>query len=220
MIQIEGLYFSYKSPPPYLLDNINLTVNDGDYVSVLGGNGSGKSTLIKLILGFLTPAGGVITNTFGRPGYVPQKSEASNSGFPITVYEMLNSYRKVLHIKDRNAVNRCLERFDMSGFRNALVGTLSGGQFQKVFIGRALMGNPRLLILDEPSTGIDPDSQREVYRLLKKLNREDGITIISVEHNLAAAMDNSSVIYHMAKGSAHRCTPDEYAREFLNERLD
>lgn len=215
MIVAEGLSFSYTGSPPYILDNVNLEIKDGDYVSVLGENGCGKSTLMRLILRFLKPTRGTIICSANQVGYVPQKSEATHGGFPITVYEALNSYRRLLKLKDRHAVDDALEMVGMSPFRGALMGTLSGGQGQKILIARALMGSPDLLILDEPSTGVDIGSQREIYGFLTKINREKGITIVSVEHNLEAAIDNSTWIYHLAGGHGHFCTPEKYAAEFL-----
>lgn len=215
MLKIDDLRFSYTGAPPYVLDGLSLKIEDGEYVSVLGDNGSGKSTLIRLILGLLRPCGGTITNTAKKIGYVAQKKESFNSQFPITVREMLDSVRKVLRIKDKNEVHKCLSLVRMEKFENALVGTLSGGQLQKIFIARALMGNPGLLILDEPSTGIDIKSQIEIYSIIKTLNREEGLSVISVEHNLEAAIKNSTLIYHISKGHAHVCSPENYAEEFL-----
>ena len=215
MLRIDDLHFSYTGSPPFVLDGLSLEISDGEYVSVLGDNGSGKSTLIKLILGLLNPVGGKIVNTAKNIGYVAQKSDGFNSEFPITVLEMLTCARRVLKLKDKDAVHKSLCKVHMERFENALVGTLSGGQLQKVFIARALMGNPQLLILDEPSTGIDVNSQYEIYALIKTLNRESGITVISVEHNLEAAISNSTVIYHISDGHAHICSPEHYADEFL-----
>ena len=216
MLKINNLRFSYTGAPPFILDGLDLEISDGEYVSVLGDNGSGKSTLIKLILGLLRPVGGTITNTASNIGYVPQKSDGFNSQFPITVREMLSCVRRILKIKDKDAVHNSLCRVHMASFENSLIGTLSGGQLQKVFIARALIGSPKLLILDEPSTGIDVNSQHEIYALLKRLNRENGMTIISVEHNLEAAISNSTAIYHISGGNAHVCSPEHYADEFLN----
>jgi zinc transport system ATP-binding protein len=129
---------------------------------------------------------------------------------------MLNSYRKLLKIKDKNAISESLDRVRMSEYKDALVGTLSGGQCQKIFIARALIGNPQLLILDEPSTGVDANSQKEIYGFIKKVNAENGITIVSVEHNLDAAMKNSTLIYHLSAGHGHLCTPQKYISEFIN----
>lgn len=217
MILAKNLYFSYTGSAPYVLNGVNLTINDGEYVSVVGENGCGKSTLMRLILKFLKPTAGSVVCRARRTGYVPQKSDFPNSGFPITVREMLNSYRRLLKLKGRGIPEKSLERVGMSGFSGALMGTLSGGQTQKVLIARALIGDPDLLILDEPSTGVDVGSQRDIYDFLKKINRENGITIVSVEHNLTAAVANSTLIYHLADGRGHLCSPRQYADEYLRK---
>jgi zinc transport system ATP-binding protein len=215
MIQANDLYFSYSGSLPYILDNINFNFRDGDYISILGENGCGKSTLIRLILKFIKPVKGSILSHAKRIGYVPQKSGYSNSGFPITVYEMLNSYRHLLKIKNKRAVFDCLEMVGLESCWNKLIGTLSGGQHQKVFIARALLGVPDLLLLDEPSTGIDVQSQKDIYSFLRKLNEENGVTIVSVEHNLEAAISNSTLIYHLSGGHGHLCTPEKFASKYL-----
>lgn len=218
MIKTENLYFSYTGMPPYVLSGINLEIQDGEYVSVVGENGCGKSTLMRLILKLIKPTSGKIYTRANRIGYVPQKNDASNSNFPITVYELLNSYRKLLHMKDKTVISEILDQVNMLGYVNELIGTLSGGQSQKVFIARALMGSPELLILDEPSNGVDPGSQEEIYALLKRINKENGITIVSVEHNLNAAISNSTLIYHLSGGRGHLCSPKRYADEFLKTK--
>jgi zinc transport system ATP-binding protein len=215
MIRAEDLYFSYTGLPPYVLQGIHLTIGVGEYVSIVGENGSGKSTLVRLFLKFLKPTRGSVEIHAPRIGYVPQKSELAYSGFPITVREMLSSYRALLKIKDKGALTQSLRQVGLEDFSHALMGTLSGGQVQKALIARALMGSPALLILDEPSAGIDMDSQREIYGLIKRLNQEKGITIVSVEHNLEAAVNNSTLIYHLSGGHGHICTPQQYAEEFL-----
>ena len=218
MISIDNLFFSYTNSPPYILEDINLKIHDGEYVSVLGSNGSGKSTLMKLILNFLKPTSGSVETNALRIGYVPQKNDVSNSGFPITVYESLNSYRRLLKVKNKEIIEEVLEQVGMSGFKHSLVGNLSGGQGQKILIARSLIGNPDLLILDEPSTGVDVNSQKDIYGFLKKINQEKEITIVSVEHNLDAAISNSTSIYHLLEGYGHLCTPAQYTEEFLKNR--
>lgn len=218
MIQAEKLFFSYTGSPPYVLDGIDLEIRDGEYVSVVGDNGSGKSTLMRLILKFLKPTSGSIVSQAKRIGYVPQKNDFSNSNFPITVYEALNSYRKLLKLKNKTLITENLEQVGMSDFTDALMGNLSGGQNQKILIARALLGNPDLLILDEPSTGVDISSQKEIYGFLKKINQKNKITIVSVEHNLDAAISNSTLIYHLLGGRGHLCSPRQYADEFLNNK--
>lgn len=220
MIKTESLFFSYTGSPPYVLRGIDLEIQNGDYVSVVGENGSGKSTLMKLILKFIKPTSGTIQSEAKRIGYVPQKNDFSNSNFPITVYEALNSYRKLLKIRDKSVIAKNLEQVGMPDFTGALMGTLSGGQSQKILIARALLGNPDLLILDEPSTGVDMSSQKEIYGFLKKMNRENGITIVSVEHNLDAAIANSTRIYHLIGGQGHLCTPHQYRDELKSNEKD
>ncbi len=220
MIKMDGLCFSYTGQAPYLLNDINLEILDGEYVSVVGENGSGKSTLMRLMLGFLKPTLGRIEVQTRRIGYVPQRSDSLSSGFPITVREVLDSYRRLLKIRDKSAVSAALRQVKMSGFADNLIGNLSGGQSQKILIARALMGTPDLLVLDEPSTGVDLTSQREIYGLLHRLNQEQGITILSVEHNLNAAVANSTLIYHLSQGCGHICSPEKYAAEYLGIRKD
>ena len=217
MIKAENLTFSYKGTPPFVLGGISLEIRSGEYVSVVGDNGCGKTTLMKLILGFLKPTNGSIETTAKKIGYVPQRSDSVSSGFPITVREMLNSYRRLLKIKDKSVVSESLARVGLSQQAGSLMGNLSGGQAQKALIARALLGNPDLLILDEPSAGVDIDSQREIYALLKRLNTELGITIVSVEHNLSAAISNSTAIYHLHGGHGHFCTPQKYSEEYLGK---
>jgi zinc transport system ATP-binding protein len=216
MISIQNMSFTYTDSSAYILDSINLTIAKGEYISVVGENGSGKTTLMRLLLRFLKPTNGSIEVAAKKIGYVPQKKDFTNADFPITVYEAMDSYRKIMKIKDRAIVEESLAKVGMSAFKDALMGTLSGGQSQKIFIARALMGDPALLILDEPSTGIDRTSQAEIYKLLKQINTEKGITIVSVEHNLDAAISNSTLIYHLLSGKGHLCTPQKYTEEYLN----
>lgn len=200
MLKISNLYFSYNKDGNYTLNDINLNIKKGDYVSVLGENGSGKSTLIKLILSLLKPTSGKIEMSAKQIGYVPQIMDNFNSAFPITVEEILTCHMKALKIKDKAIISKCLLAVKMNDYRKSLIGNLSGGQRQKIFVARALMGYPDLIVLDEPSTGIDVKSQLEMYSLIKELNVKQNITVISVEHNLKAAIENSSHIYKIEKG--------------------
>jgi zinc transport system ATP-binding protein len=214
MITIHDLYFSYTGNAPFMLSGLNLEVPEGAYISIVGNNGCGKSTLLRLILGFLKPVKGGIHVDTSRIGYVPQRSEV-NTGFPITVEEAIHSYGRLLHMKHIDT-SSILSVTGMQDKKHELMGDLSGGQHQKVLIARALMGKPELLILDEPSTGVDVKSQQEIYSKLYDLNRKEGLTILAVEHNLEAATRNSTMMYHIASGQGHLCTPEHYISEYLS----
>lgn len=215
MIQIDHLYFSYTGIAPFILNDINLKIEDGEYISVIGDNGCGKTTLMRILLGFLKPTRGSISMDTRYIGYVPQRNDFTNTSFPITVYEVMNSYRKILKLKDKLIIMEALTRTGMENHKNSLMGNLSGGQTQKILIARALMGNPRLLILDEPSTGIDMDSQKEIYGMLKEMSLNQKITILAVEHNLEAVFHNSTKIFHLHSGHGHLCSPQKYKNEYL-----
>ncbi len=212
MLSVQNLSFRYDAYSKYVLEDISFEVKKGEYVSVVGENGSGKSTLVRLLLGLLKPTTGEVQQRASSIGYVPQK-KINLTHFPLTVFELLDSYRRVLKVKDRNTVYNMLEEVGLLGFEKKLAGELSGGQLQKLYIARALINKPELLILDEPSTGIDVKGQREIYTILKRLNQDSKITIVSVDHNLDAAVANSTVIFHIANGKGHFCNPKKYAVE-------
>jgi len=218
MINIENLYFTYTNSKPYILDNVNLKIGKGNYVSILGENGSAKSTLIKLILNLLKPNSGEITIATSKIAYVAQKVENFNAQFPITVYEMLNCHRKVLKLKDKSLILKSLQAVGMECHIRTLIGNLSGGQQQKIFIARSLIGNPELLILDEPSTSIDMQSMDDIYKIIKGLNKNSGITVISVEHNLKAALENSTNILEMHHGNGILYTIHDYKYKLSEQR--
>ena len=212
MLSVHNLSFRYDAYSKYILEDISFEVEKGEYVSIVGENGSGKSTLVRLLLGLLKPTTGEVKRQASSVGYVPQK-KINLAHFPITVFELLDSYRRVLKVKDKLTVYNMLEEVGLLGFEKKLAGELSGGQLQKLYIARALINNPELLILDEPSTGIDVKGQREIYTILKRLNQDSKITIVSVDHNLDVAVANSTVIFHIANGKGHFCNPKKYAVE-------
>lgn len=216
MIYIEKLNFKYNNEKGEVIHNLNLHIEKGSYTSIMGENGSGKSTLIKLILGLIKPKGGSIKINTKKIAYVPQKVEGFNSDFPITVHEMLLFHLKALKLKDKNQINESLKTVNMLNYKESLIGELSGGQQQKIFIARSLIGGPELLILDEPSTGIDLKSQEEIYKIIKSLNKEKKVTVLSVEHNLNAALKNSTHIVKMDSKVGESYTIDEY-KELLEQ---
>jgi zinc transport system ATP-binding protein len=210
MLHINHLYFSYQHQPPYVLKDISLNVQRGDYISIIGENGCGKSTLVRIILGFLPPSHGTICRVAKNIRYVAQRRDFSQADFPVTVHEILDAYRHLLHIKDRHAIDDALAMTGMSSAADRLIGRLSGGQAQRVAIARALIGAPELLILDEPSTGIDVKSQQEIYALLRHLNQAHHLTILAVEHNMAAVLANSTHIFAIKDGHGTLQDPAQY----------
>ncbi|MGL4876192.1 MAG: metal ABC transporter ATP-binding protein [Clostridium sp.] len=214
MININNLSFSYTGKEPFIINNVSLSIEKGSYVSIIGENGSCKSTLLKLMLSLLSPTKGSISINADTIGYVPQKIDGFNSEFPISVYEVLKNYCKVLKIKDFSIINKVLRTVDLLKFKDRLIGSLSGGQQQRVFIARALIGNPELIVLDEPSTGVDSKNIEIIYSILKDLNKKDSKTILSVEHNIDIALRCSTHIVQMIEG-----VPTLYSREdFLLKR--
>ena len=218
MLCVKNLSFSYGVSSKIVLDDISFNVKRGEYVSIVGENGCGKSTLVRLILDLLRPTSGTITVNAKSIGYVPQK-KINLTHFPITVAELLDSYRRVLKVKNKTIVAKMLEEVGLLPFQKKLAGDLSGGQVQKLYIARSLINSPSLLILDEPSTGIDVKGQNEIYSILKKLNRDQGITILSVDHNLNAAIANSTMIFHIKDGRGHFCNVEKYASEAIPDNF-
>lgn len=215
MLHIDHLYFSYTGKAPWLLDDISLSIPKGSYISIVGNNGCGKSTLLELILGMMEPVSGTISCEAHRIGYVSQYHE-KDSAFPITVKEVIESYGHLLHLHDFS-VKDILSVTGMEDYMHERMGNLSGGQHQKVLIARALMGHPDLLILDEPSTGVDITSQREIYGELSCLNREKKLTVLSVEHNMIEAGKVSTGLYHIDRGRGHLCSVDHYIKEYITK---
>ena len=195
VIDLKDIWVSYGGVT--VLESVNLTVKDKDFLAIIGPNGGGKSTLLKVILGLIRPDKGSVNLLGGRPaktrkdvGYVPQY-HSSNLDFPITVWDVVLmgrlSHKGPLQRyteDDRNAATEALNTVGMLDLKDRQIGELSGGQKQRVFIARSLVTKPKLLILDEPSTGIDSRMQKEFYELLNKLKSE--IAIVMVTHDISA----------------------------------
>ena len=203
-LEIDGLEFSY--PHHKIIDGLNLTVPAGGFISVAGVNGAGKSTLFKLILRELVPDGGSV-KLFGQAaaefdrwplvGYMPQLREF-NSGFPATVWEVvctglygLSGAFKRPSKQHYAAAEQALRTVGMGEYKNRLIGKLSGGQQQRVLLARVLCSGARLLLLDEPTTGLDPETARLIFKLLKDLSG-GGVSVLMVTHDPAAELYASS----------------------------
>lgn len=213
VISIDNVSFSYDGSP--VLEDVNLTVDERDFLCIVGPNAGGKTTLLKLILGLLKPAKGTIS-VFGQPpqkarsriGYMPQYASL-DSLFPVNVFDVvlmgrLGNGRKLGFFAktDRTAAEEVLQEMNLNKVRNRSFSSLSGGQRQRVLIARALVSNPELLLLDEPTSNIDTVMETELYEILSRLNQD--ITIALVTHDLgfvsryvkSVACVNRRVIVH------------------------
>ncbi|MBE0492497.1 MAG: ABC transporter ATP-binding protein [Sulfurospirillum sp.] len=208
IIKIENVSFSYEDE--LVLENINLHVSTKDFLAIIGPNGGGKSTLLQLILGVLQPKSGTIT-LFGektdkksmRVGYVPQNTNV-NTHFPIKVLEVVmmghtGSKRPFIgYGKDEIAcAMSSLTQVGMEAFAQKKIGDLSGGERQRVMIARALCAHPTLLLLDEPTANIDAKGQKKIYELLKKLNED--ITIVVISHDIAISLEYAKKVAYINK---------------------
>lgn len=200
IIEIKNASVGYQAD--VVLQNINLSIYDKDYIGVIGPNGGGKTTLVKLILGLLKPMQGEVIYNFpengNRIGYLPQVSQTDRS-FPISVKEVVLS--GLLSGKTgkgrftREDKTLALEILDMMGIlllKNKSIGALSGGQMQRAFLGRAIISEPRLLILDEPNTFVDNKFEHDLYQLLDTLN--DRMAIMMVSHDVGTITSHVKTI--------------------------
>jgi zinc transport system ATP-binding protein len=202
-MQIEIKDLSFKYEKTYVLENINIEINEKDFLAIIGPNGGGKSTLIKLILKLLKPTKGSIDIKKENIGYVPQNT-TFNKEFPIKVLDvvlmgLIGSRKKIFGYSDdeMSLAYDALKRVDMKDFADQKIGNLSGGQRQRVFIARALCSRPSILLLDEPTASIDVDGQKMIYDLLKELNKD--ITIVVVSHDISVIVGYASRVAFVNK---------------------
>lgn len=185
VVSVDNVSFRYDREP--VVEQISFTIPRGDFLGIIGPNGSGKTTLLKIILGILEPTEGKV-ELFGQAtrrfrersklGYVPQTAGAVVRQFPLTVEEA------VAMVGGKKDVGEVLRLVGMGEHRRRLLSELSGGQQQRVFIARALATDPELLILDEPTVGVDQEAQTQFYALLRKLNVEEKLTLVLVSHDI------------------------------------
>ena len=204
LINIKNLFFKYQKTE--VLENVNLTIKDDDFLAIIGPNGGGKSTLLKLILGLLPLQSGTIEKNIenNQVGYVPQNTNL-NIDFPITSLEVVLmghiSSKKRLFGYSKDEISCALESLNQVGmkdFANKKIGDLSGGQRQRVFIARALCSNPKIMLLDEPTASIDVQGQQEIYELLRELNKS--ICIVVVSHDLSILLNYAKNVAHVNRG--------------------
>lgn len=227
VLTIENLDCSYQGIS--VLSDVTLPVSAGDYIGVVGPNGSGKSTLIKAVLGLIPVDTGTV-RLFGTPvsafraweriGYLPQRVQQFNPAFPATVEEIVRLGllaarrfpRRVGGRGDTPAVERAMEALGITSIRKKLIGQLSGGQQQRVLLARAVVGGPDLLILDEPTTALDPETRERFYALLGDLHRNDGTTIILVTHDTGVIGSLASRLVYVDRRVIFNGTLEDFCR--------
>ena len=226
LIEIKELSYRYENID--VLERVTLDILDNDFLAIIGPNGGGKSTLLKLILNLLKNKDGTIIKNIKNEeiGYVPQNTNL-NTDFPITALEVVLMGHKITKKRifgyckeDIACAMNSLEKVGMKHHAKSKIGDLSGGQRQRVFIARALCTKPKIMLLDEPTASIDVKGQRDIYELLKELNKE--ICIVVVSHDISVLLNyaknvahiNKTLVYHHLKnvdGSIDVC--DEHLCE-------
>lgn len=230
IIKIEDITFGYGRTN--VLDGVSTTITEGDFLGIVGPNGSGKSTLLKIFLGLVKPQKGTIKvfdtdiskfSQWGKIGYIPQKVTSFNQGFPATVEEVVsaNLYPIIglagrINKSHREKVDSALKTVDMLEYKKRMIGRLSGGQQQRVFIAKALVSDPRVIFMDEPTVGIDQKSEESFYELMDSLNKERGITLVMVTHDIGAIDKRVNRVLCLSEGKLHEhdCTVNQGADIF------
>lgn len=217
----QNLCVGYDGKP--VLQDLSFQVFAGDHLCVVGENGSGKSTLMKTILGLLSPISGRILTGDGlrknEIGYLPQQTVVQKD-FPASVREIVLSgcqgrcgSRPFYNKEEKQLALDAMDKMQITQLAKRCYRELSGGQQQRVLLARALCATRKMLLLDEPVSGLDPKVTAEMYALIEKLNRKDGITVIMISHDIAAAVQYASHILHIGD-TVFFGTKDAYLNEF------
>lgn len=186
-----------------VVSGLNLKINDGDYLCIVGENGSGKTTLMKTLLGLVPLLGGSIQGLNKNDiGYLPQISDTQKD-FPATVEEVVLSGTKKLFYrkKEKDLMRFNLERLNIANLSKCKFSELSGGQRQRVLLARALCASKKILLLDEPVSGLDPKATAMMYEIINKLNKKDGMTIIMISHDLNGSLKYASNVLNIGENN-------------------
>lgn len=224
IVSMKNVYYAYEKKS--VLTDIDFDISHGAFMGLVGPNGGGKTTLIKLLLGVIKPDSGTISlfnepigkfKAWNRIGFVSQKSNSFNKGFPATVFEVVSmgltakiGYFKFLKKQDKAKILQAIEQVGMSEYAYQNIGNLSGGQQQRVFIARSLVNDPELLILDEPTVGVDHENVQRFYKLLHQLNQARNITLLLVTHDTGMMTEHASDIVCLNRSLYFHGGPKEY----------
>ena len=226
VIHVGNLCFQYQAIE--VLTDVSFEIDAGDYVGLVGPNGSGKTTLVRAILGVARSLTGKIA-LFGQDlgqfqdwhkiGYLPQKLGAFNPNFPATVREVVSlgliarkSFPRRLESADHRAIDRALERLGIADIGRKLIGELSGGQQQRVLIARAIVSDPELIILDEPTVALDPETREHFFTTLHDLNKNSRVTMILVTHDIGTIGKHASKLLYIDRKVIFYGGFDEFCR--------
>lgn len=218
LITCSHVDFGYENQDAVI--DLTMEVEEGDYLCVVGANGSGKSTLMKGLLGLLKPTAGTLTVAEELKktgiGYLPQQTAAQRD-FPASVREVVLSgalsrrgNRPFYSVGEKEMARAAMEKLGIVELEKRCYRELSGGQQQRVLIARALCAAGKMLIMDEPITGLDPSAIQDFYGLIRRLNREEGVTILMVTHDVANMMGQARRILHLQQRTLFYGTPEEY----------
>lgn len=212
-----------------IVEHLSFEIHTGDYLCIVGENGSGKTTLMKTLLHLISPMSGSIQTgdglKFNEIGYLPQQTVIQKD-FPASVREIVRSgclsrqgLRPFYNREEKGLASENMEKMGISHLANRCYRELSGGQQQRVLLARALCATKKMLLLDEPVAGLDPKVTAEMYGLIEKLNKEDGITILMISHDIASAVRYASHILHINRKTVFFGKKDEYLKCDLVQRF-
>lgn len=234
LIELENVSYSYGKNK--VLDKVSCFINKGDYTGIIGPNGSAKSTTMKLMLGLLKADEGDIRllgedikkfNDYEAIGYISQNVRDFNKMFPATVEEIvsLNSSGSIVKKEDKDKVREALDIVGMYEFKDRKIGNLSGGQKQRVFIARGIVNRPKILFMDEPLVGVDVESQDKFYRLMDRLNKDYGMTLVMVTHDIDIVAREANRLICLDSGSLYshdssECDCVEKIKEIYGESME
>ena len=202
MIELKNVYFSYGKQT--VLDNVSLHIANGQFVGLIGRNGAGKTTLLRIVLKLLRPQSGTIVDDFARRSFLSQVTGSGDLVFPATVKEVVSLGLKwkpfsFMGRKDWSKVEAALKLMRVDGLANRSIASLSGGEQQRVRLAKALISEPDILVMDEPTTGMDVGSRQAFLGEVTRLNKEFGKTILLVTH-FYEDLDGADVVYQLAEG--------------------